>query len=250
MAKAKSYKELQLLNYEDFQVPLEIYHEWRQSARVSLSKSKAIVRIPIMVAHSTKEEHLKWAKDWITKKLQKDKSLVSHFNPKPYLNETILEVRGTQFILYISETDGRSSASGRRKTNQIFIQLPSGLTPRIRQQTCVTVIHRIMSQAYIGHIRNRVNELNEKYFRKEINEIRLRNNTTNWGSCSTNKNISISSRLLLAPNFVLDYIIIHELAHLVHHNHSERYWKLVESVLPNYMEAEDWLKKFGSSCNW
>jgi predicted metal-dependent hydrolase len=92
--------------------------------------------------------------------------------------------------------------------------------------------------------------LNDLYFKKEINEIRLRNNSSNWGSCSSNKNISISSRLLLAPPFVLDYIIIHELAHLIHHNHSKAYWQLVERIMPDYMLAEDWLKKHGTSCQW
>ena len=107
-----------------------------------------------------------------------------------------------------------------------------------------------MSNTYAEHIKKRVDEINVKYFQKEINEIKLRNNSSNWGSCSINKNISLSSRLLLAPNFVLDYIIIHELAHLVHHNHSDRYWKLVEKVMPDYMEAEKWLKKFGGTIDW
>jgi len=54
----------------------------------------------------------------------------------------------------------------------------------------------------------------------------------------------------LAPNFVLDYIIIHELAHLVHHNHSAKFWAEVERAMPHYLESEKWLKDHGESCQW
>ncbi|MBK7912488.1 MAG: M48 family metallopeptidase [Saprospiraceae bacterium] len=64
------------------------------------------------------------------------------------------------------------------------------------------------------------------------------------------KTINLSSRLLLTPQFITDYIIVHELAHLVHMNHSAAYWKVVEKVMPEYQKAEAWLKKYGERCNF
>lgn len=52
------------------------------------------------------------------------------------------------------------------------------------------------------------------------------------------------------PDFILDYIIIHELAHLQHHNHSKAFWNLVESVMPEFKLAEKWLKKHGEEYHW
>lgn len=250
MARTKAFKEVQQLSYKNIQIPLEIYHEWRQSARVSLSKNKAIVRLPIMVALSTKEQHLDWAKEWIVKKLKKDDGLLSQFSPKIYPSDSEITVRGTVFQLKIEESKEKKSATGKRIGQTLFITIPANLHPRQKNQVCSTIIHRIMSQTYSAHLKRRVDELNDQFFQREINEIRLKNNSSNWGSCSSNKNINLSSRLLLAPDFVLDYIIIHELAHLVHHNHSQTYWKLVERVMPDYMKAEEWLKKFGNTCNW
>ncbi len=250
MARARAYKEYQQLRLSEATIPLEIHHEWRQSARVSISKNKAIVRLPIMVAEATKTEHLNWAKEWILKKIHKDQSLLHHFIPKKYESGDEINVRGTTFYLQVDESPERKSALGKRKQNILYLLLPSGLTVHQKQQTCSQLIHRIMSNTYAHHVKRRVDELNDLYFNKEINEIRLRNNSSNWGSCSSNKNISISSRLLLAPPFVLDYIIIHELAHLIHHNHSKAYWQLVERIMPDYMLAEDWLKKHGTSCQW
>ncbi|MCB0682671.1 MAG: M48 family metallopeptidase, partial [Saprospiraceae bacterium] len=64
------------------------------------------------------------------------------------------------------------------------------------------------------------------------------------------RNINLSTRLLFAPPKVIDYVIIHELAHLVEMNHSRRFWDLVAAAMPDYEEQEKWLKKFGHRCDF
>ena len=64
---------------------------------------------------------------------------------------------------------------------------------------------------------------------------------------TSKRNINLSSRLLFAPRDVLDYVIIHELSHLKEMNHSPRFWKIVENVMPNYLEKERWLTNFGNT---
>jgi predicted metal-dependent hydrolase len=132
----------------------------------------------------------------------------------------------------------------------IKIILPLNITPTQKQKACSTVLSRIFSEYFSAYVKKRVDDLNDIHFKKNIGEINMRHNHSNWGSCSSSNNISLSSRLLLAPDFVLDYIIIHELAHLIEHNHSHRFWDQVERAMPNYMEAEKWLKKFGDTCHW
>ena len=68
-----------------------------------------------------------------------------------------------------------------------------------------------------------------------------------WGSCSEKGNINISTRLLFAPEDVLEYVCIHELAHLIEQNHSEKFWQLVKNAMPNYQEKRKWLKENGDS---
>ncbi|MFN3940355.1 MAG: M48 family metallopeptidase [Chitinophagales bacterium] len=110
------------------------------------------------------------------------------------------------------------------------------------------LISRIIGNAFTPVIAGRLEHLNALYFKKRIKKVTLRNNATNWGSCSYDGHISISSRLLFAPPEVVDYILIHELAHLVEHNHSDRFWRLVESVMPAYKKAEKWLEVNGNQC--
>jgi len=76
----------------------------------------------------------------------------------------------------------------------------------------------------------------------KVQRVTVRNQKTRWGSCSRRGTISLNWRLIQAPTFVADYIILHELMHLRQMNHSRKYWQEVEKVCPGYREAEQWLK--------
>lgn len=74
----------------------------------------------------------------------------------------------------------------------------------------------------------------------------IRSQKTKWGTCSTRGNISLNWRLIMCPPEILDYIIIHELCHTVHMNHSKSFWKLVKEHYPHVDEAHKWLKTEGN----
>ncbi len=75
--------------------------------------------------------------------------------------------------------------------------------------------------------------------------IRVKSYKSRWGSCSTKGVISYNWRIIIAPDPVLDYIIIHELCHLIEHNHSPRFWALVEQFSPCYKQDRNWLCENG-----
>jgi predicted metal-dependent hydrolase len=75
--------------------------------------------------------------------------------------------------------------------------------------------------------------------------VGLRDTTSRWGSCSTAGSLNFSWRLILAPAYVLDYLAAHEVAHLVHMNHSARFWKLTRKLCSETDRAEAWLKAHG-----
>ena len=99
-------------------------------------------------------------------------------------------------------------------------------------------------------ITRRVIELNRKHFQKPVKGVRLKYNHSNWGSCSRSGNINLSTRLLFAPPDVIDYVIVHELAHLVELNHSPRFWNIVEKAVPDYRDKEKWLKENRNLCDF
>ncbi|HIX63053.1 MAG TPA: M48 family metallopeptidase [Candidatus Mediterraneibacter colneyensis] len=77
--------------------------------------------------------------------------------------------------------------------------------------------------------------------------ISIREQKTRWGSCSSKGNLNFNWRLILAPEKVLDYVVVHELAHRREMNHSKAFYAIVESVLPDYRKAKKWLRDNGQS---
>ena len=78
-----------------------------------------------------------------------------------------------------------------------------------------------------------------------VNQVRIKNQKTMWGSCSSKNNINLNYLLLMAPMGVIDYVIVHELVHTIHRNHSTDFWDSVESIMPEFQEHKRWLKKNG-----
>ena len=78
--------------------------------------------------------------------------------------------------------------------------------------------------------------------------LALSNAQTRWGSCSEKTGIRISWRLIHAPLWLIDYVVVHELAHLVEMNHSKRFWAVVERLCPEYRAARDELKRLAATC--
>ena len=95
---------------------------------------------------------------------------------------------------------------------------------------------------------DRVDELNDRHFGFSYNKVRLKHNSSNWGSCSAKGNLNLNIRLLLTPVDVADYVIVHELAHLERRDHSKAYWRLVERAMPTYKTHERWLSQHGERC--
>jgi predicted metal-dependent hydrolase len=70
---------------------------------------------------------------------------------------------------------------------------------------------------------------------------------TRWGSCSSKGNLNFNWRLIMAPEWVLDYVVVHELSHLKHMNHSKEFWDTVAAYFPEYKKAVVWLKENGGT---
>jgi predicted metal-dependent hydrolase len=77
------------------------------------------------------------------------------------------------------------------------------------------------------------------------NRLRITNAQSRWGSCSANNNIRFSWRLVMAPLNIIDYVVVHELAHIQIKNHSKTFWDKVENTLPDYRTRRQWLKDNG-----
>jgi predicted metal-dependent hydrolase len=78
-----------------------------------------------------------------------------------------------------------------------------------------------------------------------VTAVSVRSQKTRWGSCGRNGHISLNWRLMLMPEWVRDYVLVHELMHLRRLDHSRKFWRLVEAACPEYRKARQWLRAHG-----
>lgn len=93
---------------------------------------------------------------------------------------------------------------------------------------------RLLAQSEVGLVEEWVHEINDQTFGVHAGQIKLKIARSRWGSCSSNGNIMLNTALLFLPHHLMEYVIVHELAHRLYQNHSVCFWKKVESVMADY----------------
>jgi predicted metal-dependent hydrolase len=235
-------------------IPVELFRDPKRTGwRYSFGKNNVLlVRIP-KLANAQEAELLAEIQIRLAERMKKKPALYDFFNQRKYYNADTVTVGTRQYTIKMF-IEARKSCTGKLviEENQRIIDLrvDAYLDEKIRQKTIGTIVSRIVAADYLPEFSRRVDELNDTFFKKTIRNITFKNNHSNWGSCSSSRNLNFSSRLLFAPQIVQDYVIIHELAHLIELNHSDRFWNLVAKVMPNYDDQEMWLKLNAAACRF
>ncbi|MFC6906825.1 M48 family metallopeptidase [Halalkalicoccus tibetensis] len=105
-------------------------------------------------------------------------------------------------------------------------------------------VKRVLENFYRSQARDYLTERADHYADEmdvTYEKLELRNQRTRWGSCSTSGTLSLNWRLMMAPPDVIDYVVVHELAHLRFQDHSQQFWDCVGQYVPDYREHSDWL---------
>ncbi len=249
MKKTKANFTDTYLEVGELKVPLRIYIERRSTIRISLGKDNVLMRIPIFEG-SRIQHHIEQARLWLYDIYNANPKLIEKYHVQRYTNSKDLIILGKDRYEILVEDVEFEKGSITLKQGIIKIQLPAILDPFDKRILIRNILSKVLIKRYKKFVEERIQYWNDRYFQKEISGVLIRYNSTNWGSCSSNKKINISTRSLLLPMEVFDYILVHELSHLVEMNHSSRFWNVVKQVMPNYEEAEDWIKNNGSGLDF
>lgn len=225
---------------------LTIYYEQRNNSRVSITKTGIHVRIPIFLPKEKQQEQIQKLTAWAENNLRQK----GHFpteEQRVFRHNQELKLYDKTYLLQI-ENIKENRIKAKIENEQIQIKLAEAIPEEAKQKNISKTLTKLLVNNYHQKISEKLHHFNQKFQFGDINTIRLKNNSSNWGSCSSKNNINISIRLLLAPEFVVDYVLIHELVHLQHRNHSKAFWSLVAKCCPQYQKAEVWLKKNGKQC--
>lgn len=235
------------LNFYGIKVPVRVKFEWRKTVRFSIAKKSINILLPKFYSKDQVIDEFDKLKEWCNKQFESDPSLLERFMAVKYENNSIFNIYNQDFKLLIFNESRKTCSAHITKHKEVIIKSPNDVDEDTQNRLIGMVLSRVFSNYFQKDIEKRVKYYNQKYFQEEIDTIRLKNNQSNWGSCSSKRNINLSSRLLFAPKDVLDYVIIHELSHLKEMNHSPRFWKIVSDVMPEYEEKEDWLTNYGNT---
>lgn len=234
-------KEVRFFQLDTLNVPIKIIRERRRYARAAFGKNAILLRIPSASTIKDLEIHYNWAVKWLQDIYQKKPKVFERYKPVEYQNGSILQ---TAFKTYSIQkvAESRKTLTAQVKGDVLKIKVPYDLQ---HKKHIGKVVSRVLGKDQLSWVENKVHQLNHQHFNENINQIKLRNAATRWGSCNHKGNISISTRCLLAPEKILEHIIIHELAHLKEMNHSPAFWDWVEKAEPNHIMHDRWLKENG-----
>lgn len=237
------------INIQGNALPVEVVIEPRRGSRFSITRKKIIMRVPMGVSADVVKQELGRLQGWVSDLVVKKPNALAHFVEKEYQTGQVFAVGPRQYLLDIIDEE-RASHSGKLVGNTIALRLSNQATPKQRHKAIQTLLSRVVASDFYTDIANRVHDINRSTVNKPIKKVYLKHNHSNWGSCSRDGNVNLSTRLLFAPVEVQNYVIVHELAHLVELNHSDRFWALVERYMPDYQVKERWLKDHGGKCNF
>jgi len=195
---------------------------------------RVVVYVPYRTPESEVTAFLQAKQGWIEKNLQ----VLSQRNqeggrPRRFVSGDEFFYLGDTYPLELCERDKKPPLALLHGT----FQMDAGSHQKARE---------LFVKWYIGRAKEIITERVDHY-RQQLKfppvEVRITSAQSRYGSCSADNRLSFSWRLIMAPYPAIDYVIIHELAHIKHKNHSKRFWGFVESVIPDYRQRRHWLNE-------
>jgi len=193
-----------------------------------------LVRAPRRFPLREVEAVLREEEDWIRRQLAWREEWLRRHPPRSYAGGETLPLLGEDWVLEPRREAGRRRARVLAREGRLILELPPEADAREVLEAWLRRLARRLVLARVEHWSALVG-------RRPVS-ITLRDTTSRWGSCSAEGNISINWKLVMAPAEALDYVVVHELCHLLHPNHSSAFWGEVERHMPGYRRPRRWLR--------
>ncbi len=216
-----------------------------RSASASVDGSTITIQIPVSWPREEGFRAFLRLEKKILRKLAKNPDAFAAPIPASFSDGQEVTVMGKRFILRKSAGRGERTSSARLEGETVVVRLSPSLSSEREAAVFTNLSRRVMASAVRSEVEARVRRISREHFQCEPSRVFIKDSMTNFGSCSSKGNVNLSFRLLFAREAVLDYVIIHELAHLKEKNHSQAFWALVEKAMPDYKEHRRWLKENG-----
>jgi predicted metal-dependent hydrolase len=236
--RAVESEQLQVIGLDE---PVEVRRHptaRRMTLRVSRTKRAVIVTLPLRCNLKQAGRFLSTNIEWVRERL------TSMPEPVPFADGGSIPLRGLPHrIVFVGPKRGVPVRQVRtvgspdgEQYGELHVAGQLEHAPRRLRDWLANEAKNDLIKRAAHHARN---------LNVEMGRITVRDQTSRWGSCSSNGNLSFSWRLILAPSTILDYVAAHEVAHLQEMNHGPNFWALVERTYPDLEQAKKWLQIYG-----
>lgn len=196
-----------------------------------------IVRAPYKASENYINALFQEKSNWINKKTDEALQKKNSFRRKEFINGEKFLYLGNTYSLRITN-EPNLSINGKGE-----ILLPKSIIPLARPY---------MIKWYIRSARETITERTDIYANQlnlKYGKIKISSANTRWGSCSGKNNLNFTWRLIMAPLEIIDYVVIHEITHIVEKNHSSNFWNKVARIIPDFKKRRQWLHTNGFLLN-
>ena len=182
--------------------------------------------------------------DWIIKKLEEIEVLNNNRYIRSYKSGDIFLYLGNEYILEVLVDKTTIGTSVSLENNKLIVRSNSNNKD---------VIQRALKKWYtdetLGIVKERINYY-KLFFEDTVTSIKIKDQKSRWASCTYKNEILFNLRCSMMPIQIIDYIVVHEMCHMEHRNHSKDFYLAVERILPDYKERVKWLKNNGVRMNF
>lgn len=209
----------------------------RKTASVRVREGKVSVVVPNELPDTRIEELVTKKTRWIREKLALHRQSVP-VKPKEYVSGESFTYLGRNYRLKVT---AGATWSVKLIGGRLIVTLPpKSISPNnVRDD---------LTSWYRRHAETKLQDKVKRYAEiigVQPASVSIKTFKSRWGSCSTKGDLLFNWKVIIAPNRIVDYVVVHELCHLKQHDHSQKFWKYVAQVMPDYQECRDWLKLKG-----
>lgn len=228
------------IRWDNTVISFDIIYSNRKSIGIHLDENGNVtVRAPRRIKYNTIEEIVLEKANWINKKKKELKIKKNNIKSKKFVDGELFLYMGKEFPLKVIVNTQIKEIEVMFKGDFITVRTP--VVDYYKLRNAMELWYRNISKDIILKSVKHY----ESKFSKEVNRIVIKEQKSRWGSCSSKNNLNFNWRLSMAPPEVIEYIVVHEMCHLEHMNHSKEFWTLVEYFISDYKKYREWLKLNG-----
>jgi predicted metal-dependent hydrolase len=221
-------------------IELNVVFRKRKTLCIQIKPSGEVtVLSPIGKSEKEIREVVQSKSKWIAKKRIEMKEMDSLKSDNQYVSGEVFPYLGNEYSLQIIEDEKYKRPKVEILCGKIFIYTAKGKPDKIQ-----LALENWYRKKALENITDRI-AYYQFYFDVEPTQLVVKKQRKRWGSCTSKYKLLFNFRCVMLPLTVLDYIVVHEMCHMVHLNHSQEFWKLVGTILPDYKQRKEWLKYNG-----